>query len=955
MKVFISAKSPASRCSRSRVLEIKAVRVVSIIKIWHTRPEKCHTKEETLTLTINQAGFTGATAELRLASLFSPDCCTPLQSASHLQMMRGTVAGREVLAVATDPRIDKGALGHAESNDLRRAVQLAQETDAALVLLIDSAGARLPEGLPIQGDLRRLMREVLDARLDGLPMLALLGRNVFGAASMLAQSASHRCYAPATLLAMTGPRVLQQAGESYETVIAAIDGSARSQYGMTEQLIDDTLSSYAGALQRWVSRLSSNHVSQDLDEQRRQLKQRLQATALAPAADITLDGVVLRCRGQVLAGCADAMRLAELIDAAGPGVLQLELDYNGHSTVLDDERALLSQCLVHLAKTIRRRVRNAQPVHVLITSHISGGIYIAAAAAASSVEMAPGSSVRTLPQSSLNEIFTRPGLSDTASNEGHIALDRYPSLGIADTVFSFPPTTMNANIFATFESIALEAGDAVFIETPEGQTLTYAGMLALTARYANALQALGIAAGDRVAVQVDKSLENLCLYLATVRMGAIYLPLNTGYHPNEVQYFMQDAAPSVFICTPANLATLSALAAANGVVHTLSLGDDGSGSFIDFVEQNAADATTFETARSAADDVALIIYTSGTTGRPKGAMLTHANLLSNGRALTKLWEFGRDDVLLHALPLFHAHGLFISSHCALLSASRILFLKKFDAAQVVSLLPRATAMVGVPTFYSRLLGQADFDKTSAAGMRLFISGSAPLLAETNSEFLQRSGHVILERYGMTESAIISSNPCSGERRIGSVGHAIDGVDVRITDGDDRPLGIDTVGGIQIRGSGVMKGYWRNPDKTAEEFTADGWFRTGDLGTLSADAYLTIVGRAKDLVISGGYNVYPKEVEMAIDALPGVLESAVIGVPDRDFGEAVNAVVVRAEGEQGGLNDQTIIQSLKTQMASYKIPKQVHFVMELPRNAMGKVLKNVLRDTYGKRAPTNPTS
>lgn len=901
---------------------------------------------------MSQASFTGATAELRLASLFSPDCCVPLQSASHLQMWRGSVAGRAVLAVATDPRIDKGALGEAECADLRQAIRLAQETEAALVVLIDSAGARLHEGLSIQGALRRLMRDLLDARLAGLPMLALLGRNVFGGASMLAQAASHRCYAPATLLAMTGPRVLQQAGDAYDTVIAGIDGGARSQCGMTEQLIDDTLSSYAGAMQRWVSRLGQSADS--LENERQQLQQRLQSTTLAPAADIMLDGAVLRCRGQVLAGCADAMRLAELIDAAGPGALQLELSYQGHSTALADERALLSQFLMHLAKTIRRRVRSAQPVHLLITSHISGGIYIAAAGAASSVAMAPGSSVRTLPQSSLDEILSRPGQRDSASStdDSHIGLDRYPALGIADRVFSSTPTAMNANIFATFEGIAREAGDAVFIETPEGQTLTYTGMLALTARYANALQALGVAAGERVAVQVDKSLENLCLYLATVRMGAIYLPLNTGYHTNEVQYFMQDAAPRIFICTPANLASLSALAGANGVAHTLSLADDGSGSFIDYVQQQAADASAFETAQSAADDVALIIYTSGTTGRPKGAMLTHANLLSNGRALTRLWEFGRDDVLLHALPLFHAHGLFISSHCALLSASRILFLKKFDAAQVVALLPRATAMVGVPTFYSRLLGQADFNKKSAAGMRLFISGSAPLLAETNSEFLQRSGHVILERYGMTESAIISSNPCSGERRIGSVGHAIEGVEVRITDGDDGALGVDTVGGIQIRGSGVMKGYWRNPEKTAEEFTADGWFRTGDLGTLSADGYLTIVGRAKDLVISGGYNVYPKEVEMAIDALPGVVESAVIGVPDRDFGEAVNAVVVRAAGAQSALNDQAIIQSLKAQMASYKVPKQVHFVSELPRNAMGKVLKNVLRDTYGKGVPTS---
>lgn len=892
---------------------------------------------------MSQASFTGATAELRLAALFDLDCRTPLTSASHLHLMLGNVAGRQVIAVATDPQIDKGALGAAECSDLRRAIQLAQETGAALVLLIDSAGARLYEGLPIQGALRRLLRELLDARLDGLPVLALLGRNVFGGASMLAQAASQRCYAPATLLAMTGPRVLQKNGDAYAAVIAAIDGNARSRCGATEQLLDDTLSSYAAALQRWVSQLGDTAPT-DVDAERQQLTLRLQATTLAPVADMQLHGDTLSCRGHALAGCADALRLADMLDAASPGPLQLQLDYSGHSTLLDDERLLLSQYLVHLAKAIRRRVRSGHPVHLHINGNISGGIYIAAAGAASSVEMAPGSSVRTLPQSALDEILARPDGIDAAAD---IALSRYPELGLADIVSSLPATTMNANIFATFESIARRAGDAVFIDTPEGQTLSYAGMLALTARYANALQKLGVTPGDRVAVQVDKSLENFCLYLATLRMGAIYLPLNTAYHPNEVQYFLQDATPRIFICTPANLAALSVLASANGVAHTFSLADDGSGSFIDYLEKNTAATTDFATAHANAEDVALIIYTSGTTGRPKGAMLTHANLLSNGRALTKLWEFGKDDVLLHALPLFHAHGLFISSHCALLSASRILFLKKFDAAQVVPLLSRASVMVGVPTFYSRLLAQADFNVASAAAMRLFISGSAPLLAETNSEFQQRSGHVVLERYGMTESAIISSNPCSGERRIGSVGPAIDGVEVRIVDGDNLPLGVDAVGGIQIRGSGVMKGYWRNPEKTAEEFTADGWFRTGDLGTLSADAYLTIVGRAKDLVISGGYNVYPKEVEMAIDALPGVIESAVIGVPDRDFGEAVNAVVVCSDST---LNDQAIIRSLKAQMASYKVPKQVHFVTELPRNAMGKVLKNVLRDTYGKTTP-----
>lgn len=500
---------------------------------------------------------------------------------------------------------------------------------------------------------------------------------------------------------------------------------------------------------------------------------------------------------------------------------------------------------------------------------------------------------------------------------------------------------MNANIFAAFESIARQAGDAPFLETDDGQILSYAQMLDTTARYAHALTELGVQPGDRVAVQVDKSARNYCLYLATLRMGAIYLPLNTAYQINELEYFLGDAEPRVFVCEPAELAAKSELARRHGVAHVMGLSDAGDGSLDLLAEAQAAD---FDTVQMPGDAVAVIIYTSGTTGRPKGAMLTHASLLSNGQALTRLWGFSAKDVLLHALPLFHAHGLFISGHCALLSGSRMLFLKKFNAQQVLSLLPRATVMMGVPTFYTRLLDQPGFTAACSANMRLFVSGSAPLLADTNRDFLQRTGQIVLERYGMTESAIITSNPCAGERRIGSVGQAIDGVEVRITDDQDRLLPADQIGGIQICGSGVMKGYWRKPEKTAEEFTADGWFRTGDQGILSSDGYLTIVGRAKDLVISGGYNVYPKEVEMAIDALPGVGESAVIGIADRDFGEAVTAVVVR---KNDGLGGDEIIQALKGQLANYKVPKHVFFVPELPRNAMGKVMKSTLRDTYGK--------
>jgi len=498
---------------------------------------------------------------------------------------------------------------------------------------------------------------------------------------------------------------------------------------------------------------------------------------------------------------------------------------------------------------------------------------------------------------------------------------------------------MNFNIFATFEAIAREGDDAPLIETEDSQTLSYVEMLGATARYANALARLGVRVGDRIVVQVDKSIPNYCLYLATLRMGATYIPLNTAYQLNELDYFLGDADARVFVCATTDLPSRIELARRHCVANVLTMSDGENGS-LDLLARSEAD--TFETAQVMGDEVAVIIYTSGTTGHPKGAMLTHASLLNNGLALTKLWGFTERDVLLHALPLFHAHGLFISNHCALLSRSKLLFLKKFSAENVVPLLARSTVMMGVPTFYKRLLDQKDFTTASVRHMRLFVSGSAPLPNDIGREFEQRTGHVILERYGMTESAIITSNPYKGERRIGSVGKPIDGVELRIVDEDDHLLPAEQIGGIQIRGSGVMKGYWRKPEKTSEEITVDGWFRTGDQGCLSTDGYLTIVGRTKDLVISGGYNVYPKELEMAIDALPGVIESAVIGVPDRDFGEAVTAVVVRNDD---GPTGEQIVKALKCQLANYKVPKHIHFVSELPRNAMGKVMKNVLRDLF----------
>ncbi len=494
---------------------------------------------------------------------------------------------------------------------------------------------------------------------------------------------------------------------------------------------------------------------------------------------------------------------------------------------------------------------------------------------------------------------------------------------------------MNANLFAVIES-RVDPG-APFAETDGGRRLGYGDLLALTARYAHALAAEGVVAGDRVVAQVEKSPEAYALYLATLRLGAIYVPLNTAYTLPELEYFLRDAAPAVLVVDPADVPRKGALAAACGVHACLGLDASGGGTL---AEAAAAQAVEFATAPRDRDDVAAILYTSGTTGRQKGAMLTHGNLGSNGEALTRLWGFGRGDRLLHALPLFHAHGLFISAHCALLSGSSLLFLDRCATDRVLDLLPRATVLMGVPTFYMRLLESPRLDPERCRTIRLFVSGSAPLLAETSRAFTDRTGHVILERYGMTEAVVITSNPLAGERRPGSVGLPVEGVRLRVADASDRPLPAGEIGGIQLRGDGVMKGYWRMPDKTAEELTADGWFRTGDLGVVAADGYVTLVGREKDLVISGGYNVYPKEVELAIDATPGVAESAVIGVPHHDLGEAVTAVVVRRDP---ALDAGALLGAVRARLAPYKVPKQVRFVDELPRNAMGKVLKNVLRE------------
>ncbi|MEO6299148.1 MAG: malonyl-CoA synthase [Paracoccaceae bacterium] len=467
----------------------------------------------------------------------------------------------------------------------------------------------------------------------------------------------------------------------------------------------------------------------------------------------------------------------------------------------------------------------------------------------------------------------------------------------------------------------------------DGTQLTGVDFHAQVARAAGALRAAGVVKGDRVAVQVAKSPDALAIYGATVAIGGVFFPLNSAYTAAEVDYFLGNATPRLFLCDPARGLELTPVAVRHGTA-MLTLDGKGGGTFAD---EMTGHGPAFVAAECGPDDLAAILYTSGTTGRSKGAMLTHRNLLSNAEVLAKLWRFTADDVLLHALPIFHTHGLCVASNVALLSGCEMIFLPGFDLEAVVRLLPRATVMMGVPTFYTRLLDDARFDRDLVARIRLFVSGSAPLLAQTHREFEARTGHRILERYGMTETNMNTSNPYEGERRAGTVGFPLPGVEVRITS-DGLEVARGEVGVIEVRGPNVFAGYWQMPEKTAEELLPDGWFVTGDLGMLDADGYLLIVGRIKDLIITGGYNVYPKEVELLLDAVPGVVESAVIGLPHGDFGEAVFAVLVGSEVE-------TALAAIAGNLARFKQPKGAVVVADLPRNAMGKVQKNVLREQY----------
>ncbi len=478
--------------------------------------------------------------------------------------------------------------------------------------------------------------------------------------------------------------------------------------------------------------------------------------------------------------------------------------------------------------------------------------------------------------------------------------------------------------------------------TDTGRSYTYQDIDRESARLARFLVERGIKTGDRVSVQVDKSPFALSLYLACLRGGFVFHPLNPSYQPAELEYFLGNAAPTLVVCDSRKLTAIQPLAENAGINQVLTLDGDGHGSLFDLSRDTASDPILVP---RDTNDLAALLYSSGTTGVPKGIMLTHGNLLSNALSLVAAWEFSDQDRLLHALPMFHVHGLFISLGCVLLSGASMRWLDAFDTATVISSLPECTVMMGVPTYYTRLLNNADFTAAVTKNVRIFFSGSAPLLEETFAAFESRTGHRILERYGMTETNVITGSPLNGERRPGTVGVPIPDVQIRIVDDSGGDLPPDEVGNIQVRGPNVFAGYWQLPDKTAEDFTDDGFFNTGDKGKISDDGYTSIVGRAKDIVITGGLNVYPKEVELFIDDLDGVKESAIIGVPHADFGEAVVAVIVR--DSKGTIDEESVIRSAKESLADFKIPKHVVFIDELPRNSMAKVQKNILRDTYGE--------
>ena len=499
--------------------------------------------------------------------------------------------------------------------------------------------------------------------------------------------------------------------------------------------------------------------------------------------------------------------------------------------------------------------------------------------------------------------------------------------------------TVKGNLYTSYKEGFKNNLEGQFLYDDKGLNITYRELDSETAKLANGLKELGLSEGDRVTVQVDKCIEMVYLYLACVRSNIIFHPLNPAYKEKELSYFLDDAKPSLFISNEETISSISDLSLEHSIDHLFVLNNDGSGNFSDI----STSEDNYITVACSDDDIAALLYSSGTTGKPKGIMLSHGNISSNAESLVKAWDFQESDCLLHALPIYHVHGLFVALGCVFMTGSKLKWLESFDADVVLKSIPECTVMMGVPTYYTRLLKRDLLDSKLTEGIRLFISGSAPLLEETFNEFNQRTNHQILERYGMTETNMNTSNPLKGDRKPGTVGLPLEDVQVRVVDEENNVLSQGEIGNLQIKGPNVFKGYWEMPEKTKEDFSKDGFFNTGDKGLIDEGGYVSIIGRSKDMIISGGLNVYPKEIESLIDKIEGVLESAVIGLSDEDLGEKVVAVIVSEESKT--LDEKKVISEIKDQLAGFKAPKEVKFIDQLPRNAMGKVQKNILRETF----------
>ena len=499
--------------------------------------------------------------------------------------------------------------------------------------------------------------------------------------------------------------------------------------------------------------------------------------------------------------------------------------------------------------------------------------------------------------------------------------------------------TVKGNLYTSYKEGFKNNLEGQFLYDDKGLNVTYRELDSETAKLANGLKELGLSEGDRVTVQVDKCIEMVYLYLACVRSNIIFHPLNPAYKEKELSYFLDDAKPSLFISNEETISSISDLSLEHSIDHLFVLNNDGSGNFSDL----SASEDNFITVDCSEDDIAALLYSSGTTGKPKGIMLSHGNISSNAESLVKAWDFQESDCLLHALPIYHVHGLFVALGCVFMTGAKLKWLESFDADVVLKSIPECTVMMGVPTYYTRLLKRDLLDSKLTEGIRLFISGSAPLLEETFNEFNQRTNHQILERYGMTETNMNTSNPLKGNRKPGTVGLPLEDVQVRVVDEENNVLSQGEIGNLQIKGPNVFKGYWEMPEKTKEDFSKDGFFNTGDKGLIDEGGYVSIIGRSKDMIISGGLNIYPKEIESLIDKIEGVLESAVIGLSDEDLGEKVVAVIVSEESKT--LGEKKVISEIKDQLAGFKAPKEVKFIDQLPRNAMGKVQKNILRETF----------